>query len=57
MRSHLPRVRGEGIPTRRTVRADALNIALCRGAGAVLLTFDEKMADAARRLNVPVMPG
>jgi predicted nucleic acid-binding protein len=35
---------------------DALNIALCRRASAVLLTFDDKMAACALRLGLNVAP-
>lgn len=36
---------------------DALNIALCRRASAVLVTFDERMATCASQLGVGVEPG
>jgi predicted nucleic acid-binding protein len=34
---------------------EALNIALAQGAGAVLATFDDKMAAAARRLGLKIL--
>lgn len=36
---------------------DALNIALCRRANAVLATFDAKMATVARTLGLEVAEG
>ena len=35
---------------------DALHIAMVQRTGAVLLTFDKKMAECARILGVPVQP-
>jgi predicted nucleic acid-binding protein len=34
---------------------DALNIAISQRVGAALATFDDKMADNARSLGVPVV--